>query len=427
MEVGYFLDPALPRKILADETRLRQILLNLAGNAIKFTETGGLSISLSPNRQDDGSQRLEIQVNDTGIGMVPEVHEAIFAEFEQVDSGLTRRAGGTGLGLAITRRLVGEMGGTISLKSKLGEGAQFSVSLPLEPVDTDTAELVSSWPKPAPDARVLAACSSTIEVKAMMRTLTACGVDTTSCAPADAPALLRRNKKSGTPFTAILTDQIHSLGFLANLRTDPDGRPAVRVIALINPGDRGKLPRLKAHGVDAYLVRPVRPVSLLTQIDTITDGLVSPASEAQSPPQPESPSTADNLEVLLVEDNDVNMLLARKSLEISGCNVHQARDGEEALDTVADRLKDGHKPPFDLIFMDIHMPKMDGFAATTAIRGELENHGLDGKSVPIIALTANAFSKSREQCLSAGLDDYLPKPFEREALTDILHKWSDKS
>ena len=177
LEVGYFLDPALPRKILADETRLRQILLNLAGNAIKFTETGGLSISLSPNRQDDGSQRLEIQVNDTGIGMVPEVHEAIFAEFEQVDSGLTRRAGGTGLGLAITRRLVGEMGGTISLKSKLGEGAQFSVSLPLEPVDTDTAELVSSWPKPAPDARVLAACSSTIEVKAMMRTLTACGVD----------------------------------------------------------------------------------------------------------------------------------------------------------------------------------------------------------------------------------------------------------
>ncbi len=423
LTLAYFLDPTLPRQILGDETRLRQILLNLANNAIKFTEKGGLVISLATAAQ---ARELVLQVTDTGIGMAPEVHESIFCEFEQVDSGLARQAGGTGLGLAITRRLVQEMGGTISLQSQPGKGSQFTVTLPLNPQAPETPPLAARWPSPAATSRVLLACDATIENTTMARTLSACGMGATCCSPAEAPDLLRAASNSDTPYTAVLTDQIHSLGYLANLRGGPETTSPTRLIVLINPAERSQLPQLKAQGVDAYLVRPVRPVSLLTQIDgrptPSADTAASSPTDRKSQPQQALP--VQTLHVLLVEDNDVNMLLARKSLEISGCQVSQAHNGEEAVEIVRRRLEDGQIPPFDLVFMDIHMPKMDGFAATAAIRDEMRQMGVEPAAMPIVALTANAFAKSQEQCLAAGLDDYLPKPFERAALGEILRKWT---
>ncbi len=451
LEIGYFLAPDLPRKILGDATRIRQILLNLAGNAIKFTEKGGLALRLSAIHQEE--PQLKIEVRDTGIGLSPEDHEKIFAEFEQVDSGFTRQASGTGLGLAITKRLVQEMGGRISLESKLGEGSTFTITLPLKAVEgEDGGTLGAGWPVLERPVRVLAACQSQIEVEELMRTLQACGAETAICTPSQAVEVFRQYQENGTPFHVVLTDQIRSEAFLKALSDraqakSEDGKGPVKVIALIKPLERSELARLRELGVNAYLVRPVRPVSLLTQVSK----LVAPtqeqgqkqkpalptekvsaagqaitrsvASQEELATQSRQPKEPPRYHVLLVEDNEINMVLARKSLEMSGCKVTHAGDGEAALKAVRAALERNPQRPFDLIFMDIHMPKMDGFEATQAIRKILAKRGLQPNLIPIIALTANAFSQSRDQCLSAGLDDYLSKPFERDALKELLQKW----
>jgi PAS domain S-box-containing protein len=401
LDIASHVDERLAARVVGDAARLRQVLLNLAGNAVKFTEVGGVAVTVEPGIWPD---EISFLVRDTGIGIAPDAQERIFEEFEQADDGPTRKFGGTGLGLAISRRIVERMGGRIGLTSGPGKGStfQFTVSLPAVAGAGDV-------PFAAPDLKnraILIAARSAIEAPLVARRLAGWGARNT-VVPDEVTA---RAQLLDTAWDAILVDR--ALGAETAHAIARAAADVPRRIVLVTPAERDELPTLMAAGFTGYLVKPVRAASLAARF--ATHDAAEDAHDAEHDAAHASP--ARGLSVLIAEDNDINALLARALLVRLGHRPTIASNGAAALESWRAALSAG--APYDLILMDVHMPEVDGLEATQRIRAAEVETG--AARTPIVALTANAFGEEREACLLAGMDAFLVKPLDRERLADIL-------
>ncbi len=417
--LAWRIDPHLPRHVIADEVRIRQILLNLVGNAIKFTDAGGVAIRLTDIIRG-GASHIAISVSDTGIGLDAKSMRGLFAEFGQSEDSPRRRPGSTGLGLAISRRLARAMGGDIEVESRPGVGSTFTFCFPL--AAAEGADQVADMLSGTEARRVLLVLEETVERQVLRETLKSFGIAVEAAAPRGATAVITRARNDRAPFEAIIV----SSRLRAEIARDmlamarADATSPVRGIVLIDVSGRTRLTPFRAAGFDAYLISPVRPASLLAQLRanrSVGSAQSTPASRTAAAPRP---LHRQGLHALLVEDNEINALLARCILEKSGCRVTVARNGETAA-ALCEAASEGLASDFDLVLMDIHMPGMDGFAATRLIRHLYA--GTVRRPPPIIALTANAFAEDRRRCLEGGFDDYLAKPFEKAELEALIGKW----
>ncbi|HEY6256092.1 MAG TPA: ATP-binding protein [Xanthobacteraceae bacterium] len=409
LEIAAYVNDGLPRQVTGDGTRLRQVLLNLAGNAIKFTERGGAAIMVQAGPAPD---EISFAVRDTGIGIAAEQQSRIFDEFEQVDQSAARRFPGTGLGLAISKRIVERMGGRIAVESAPGAGATFKVTVAL-PRSVTVIDQAFAAPDLAGSAMLIAA-ASTIEAPLVARRLAQWGAETRMVPDVPAAAAATAERPSGKPWSAILVD--HALGLDACRRLAAAVAPTIaRRIVLITPAERHELPALFAAGFTGYLVKPIRIASLAAQLGGgRTEAAWDDFERAQNPDRAVAPQAADALTVLIAEDNEINALLARALLERLGHRPTIARDGAAAVEAWHAARAAG--TPFDLVLMDLHMPATDGIAATRRIRSA----EADGPRTAIIALTADALSEDRDACLKAGMDGFLTKPLDRERLAEVL-------
>ena len=397
-------DADVPRAVRGDPTRLRQVLMNLIGNAIKFTEQGEVVVSVGA-AQTDGNVTLSFVVRDTGIGIAPEHIGSVFKEFTQADSTMTRRYGGTGLGLAISQRLVRLMGGELGVKSKLGRGSEFafSVTLPVE----STAPTRSTALAALGGRRMLIVDDNQTNRRILREMLAAEGikVDEASTA-AEGLAGLRRVRYD----LAILDVQMPDMdGFQLATAVRGDKKIAkTNLLMLTSAGQRGDGERCRELGIRGYLTKPISRSDLLEALGTV---LAGSAEETGMPDVVTRHTIAESratLRVLLAEDNPVNQQVAVAMLVKRGHEVHVSSNGREAVDAVKAR-------DYDVVLMDIQMPEMDGFEATHAIRALPK-----GKDLPIIGLTAHALSGERERCLSHGMTEYLAKPFKAHELFALV-------
>lgn len=426
LEIAWSVSSQLPRIVLGDEPRVRQILLNLLSNAVKFTDVGGVSVKVAttdtPSPTDEA--RIVIAVEDTGIGLTPEDMRGLFTEFEQSETAIRRRNGGTGLGLAISRQLARAMGGEIGVASQPGKGSTFTAELVLTPValaDDNEPAIASST------ARVLLAFDRPLERRALREALCSAGAGTVECEFALASGALESAAKEGSPFDRLIVDGAFgpaAAGELLAKARALNQLGKVRCIVLVNVLERASLSEFRAAGFDGYLVRPVRPASLLLQL-----GL----RRSSGPPPPDCANAADSTpratlgaaaprRVLLAEDNEINSLLAKRVLEKCGCDYIAVTNGAEAVAAVR-RILDGQLPDVDLILMDIFMPQLDGVEAARAIKQLFADSPRAAGAPPIVALTANAFAEDRQRYLDAGMDDYLAKPFDKASLEAVLVRW----
>ncbi|MEM9204728.1 MAG: ATP-binding protein [Pseudomonadota bacterium] len=410
LEIAWRVAPEMPKLIKSDPQRLRQVLLNLAGNAVKFTEAGGVYIEARPISAD----RFEMRVTDTGPGLAPDDMEQIFQEFEQGEGGLSRRHGGTGLGLAISKRVVHALDGTIDVESTKGEGATFTVHLPMsaitEAADAKPDETVADA-RPLAGRRILILTNSEIEAQTIASMAKDMGADAECLSDLER---LEQVVATSKPH-AILCDA-QKAGDLSADRVRGIKTDLARVIVLITPEERARLRDFQARAFDGYLIRPLRPETLHRVVTGEVKGQAAEvppvAEEAPMPIEPE------RLKILLVEDNDINALLTQTLLKREGHDVTLVTDGNAAVAA----FDDGNEDRFDLVLMDVHMPGKDGITATRQIRETGK-----GRAIPIIALTANAFPEDRRACKEAGMNDHLTKPLDPTALTRTIDRWCRQS
>jgi PAS domain S-box-containing protein len=408
IEIASFVDERLPANLVGDAARLRQVLLNLAGNAIKFTEKGGVAVIVEPGERDN---EICFQVRDSGIGLKSEDQARVFLDFEQADGSSTRKFGGTGLGLAISKRIVERMDGRIAVQSEPGAGATFSFTVPLLPA---SATIDTNGEFVAPDLRdkaVLVVAAAEIEASLLARRLGRWGAE--SCAVIDetiACALLPERQWDAVLVDFPLAQGMIASGALAQIKVP-------RRIVLIRPSERHELPALKAAGFTGYLIKPVRAASLAARLrdrDEFEHAAADTADEITL--DDDGAVKGKGLSVLVAEDNEINALLARALLIRLGHNPIIAGNGEAAVESWGAARAAGRT--YDLILMDVQMPVMDGLEAARRIR-YLEAE-LDDKPTPMLALTANAYVEDREACLAAGMDALLVKPLDRERLRETL-------
>src|SRR5216117_1340106 len=394
----------VPRAVRGDPTRLRQVLMNLIGNAIKFTEQGEIVISVNA-AATDGTAKVTFGVRDTGIGIAAEHVASVFKEFTQADSTMTRRYGGTGLGLAISQRLVRLMGGELTVKSEVGRGSEFSFSLAL-PVETASPTRTTALAALG-GRRMLIVDDNQTNRRILREMLAAEGINVDEASTAaEGLAALRRVRYD----IAILDVQMPDMdGF--QLATAVRGEKKIKrtnLLMLTSAGQRGDGERCRELGIRGYLTKPMSRSDLLEALGTVLAG--SP-EEAGTPDVVTRHTIAESratLRVLLAEDNPVNQQVAVAMLVKRGHEVHVSSNGREAVEAVNGR-------DYDVVLMDIQMPEMDGFEATHAIRALPK-----GKDLPIIGLTAHALSGERERCLSHGMTDYLAKPFKAHELFALV-------
>ena len=436
LQIAWTIAPSLPRVVIGDEARVRQILMNLVGNAIKFTDRGGVTVGVGACASMDTEEAagLSITVDDTGIGIASEAMASIFSEFEQAAPWRTRRHAGTGLGLTISRHLAEAMRGTITAESRLGGGATFTLRLALGRARNGAT--IGSVLEPLRSAkRVLLVLESRLEAQAMATTLGAQGCAVEVAGPDTAQACIAIALARKQAFDVLMVDEAAHTGragaFLRQMRdgaADPAMAAGVRGIVAIRASERDRLPAFRAEGFAGYLVRPVRPASLLAQVSAAAPYRQTSNSEAAGVASRPAIRRAWRPNVLLAEDNEIGALMACAMLGKSGCDVTRVGTGHEAVEAVREREPGARA--FDLILMDVHMPDMDGLEASRqllAMRAKAADglvaaprHGL---VPPIVALTANAFSEDRAQCLQAGMVDYLAKPFVKAELLSIIEKW----
>ncbi|MCB2096864.1 MAG: response regulator [Parvularculaceae bacterium] len=417
-------EPALGAGFIGDPGRIRQIVTNLLGNAVKFTEAGHILVSVAGRRRGEIAD-IEITVEDTGCGIPQDKLDTIFDAFEQADNSSARRHDGTGLGLAITRKLVEAMGGEISAASDVGIGSRFIVRLPLA-ID---AKAVAVKPSADDLTGVCALIVDDIKVNLdiLSEQLSAWGVSSVAFGdPADALSAARKAARDGAPFDLAILDQqmpnLDGLELASRLRADTLTR-STPLILLTSAGRQGQADFDSAL-FDAYLVKPARASMLLDAIVASLSGrAASRAKEtydemAAAIGAPAYGATSDQaLNVLVAEDNIVNQMVIRSMLEKLGCRTTIVSNGREAVAQCAAQN-------FDVIFMDISMPEMDGVEATAQIRAL---HQPAGGKTPIIGVTAHALAGDRQRCIDAGMDDYLPKPVKPDALRRKLKKWAAPS
>ncbi len=428
LELVWRIEPGLPSILIGDETRVRQILLNLVGNAIKFTDHGGIVVRIAcepletPGQAASRKTRLVLEVQDSGVGIPANQLSTLFSEFEQAEATINRKRGGTGLGLAISRRLARAMGGEIDVASTPGVGSVFTARLELGIADTARSLLP---PRSGDETcRVLLALDTPLERRVLADSLQALGVSATVAATGSAGPAIAAATAGNRPFDAILIDARCGAGEASKILSDvrATSNAPVRGVVLIDQLGRKSLGEFRTAGFDAYLIRPVRPLSLLSQLGLVATSDWPPSSQCNiqvSAPAPAGPRNASR-NILLVEDNDINALLARRVSERAGCTVIHAKSGSQALSQCEAHIAAG-RIGFDLVLMDIHMPEMDGFEATNRIKRLYAGAGY--RVPPIVALTANAFAEDRKRCLEAGLDDFLAKPFDRSEFEALIDKW----
>jgi signal transduction histidine kinase/DNA-binding response OmpR family regulator len=403
LEICCYVDERLPARVVGDATRLRQVLFNLAGNAIKFTEQGGVSIIVEPTERPD---EIAISVRDTGIGISTEDRSRIFLEFEQADTGSTRKYNGTGLGLTISKGIVESMGGSIALESTPGEGSKFRVTIAL-PRSAETNEPPLIVPNLTGDD-ILIVAPGAIEASLVARHLQRWGART-KIVPDEmvAAALLPEQA-----WTAVLVD--HALGTAASEAVARLAATVQRRIVLVTPAMRGDLATLKTAGFSGYLIKPVRAASLAARFsagDAFDSGAVGETAETAR-----GVRAHDGLSILVAEDNEINAMLTRALLAKLGHRPTVAADGAAAIESWLAARAAG--TPYDRVLMDLHMPGIDGLEAVRRIRAiEVEQKAA---RTPIIALTANASGEDRDACTAAGMDEFLIKPFDRERLAAAL-------
>jgi PAS domain S-box-containing protein len=427
LEMAWSVDPQLPRFLFGDEARVRQILLNLLSNAVKFTDAGGVSVKVvgaetAPAATD--GVKIEITVEDTGIGLSPDDMRGLFTEFEQAETAIRRRNGGTGLGLAISMQLARAMGGDIRVVSAPGRGSTFTADFVLQPVSfaADSAEYIAL----DDIGRVLLAFDRPLERRALGYALSSAGVPVAEADFSAAARALEDAVGEGAPFDRVVIDGVEgpmAAGSLLAKARDLNRQNKVRGIVLVNVLARASLSEFRAAGFDAYLVRPVRPASMMMHL-----GLRRPAelleaerSDLELPTQ-QATGGARSRRVLLAEDNEINSLLAKRVLEKCGCDYIAVTNGADAV-AVVRRSLEGETPGVDLVLMDIFMPQLDGMEAARAIKSLYASRPDRGPSPPIVALTANAFAEDRQRYLDAGMDDYLSKPFDKASLETVLKRW----
>ncbi len=392
--------PDVARVVLGDSGRLRQVLTNLAGNAVKFTESGGVGVSVVSHEG-----RLVFSVSDTGVGIPADRLAGIFAEFEQVDASATRRHEGTGLGLAISRRLVQGMGGELSVESVEGRGSVFRFALSLPAVPDAPARI--SLPAELAGRTALVVSPSPFDQAFLSDRLTAGGVVVTVAD--DAPAALAALASSG-PDVLLVDGALGEAGVRALAASARDAGVARRIV-LLSPFERRAFGSPAAAGYDSYLVKPVRERSLAAQL-----GARPVPSAGETAGSGRTPA-ARPVRVLLAEDNEINALLATKLLERSGASVTRAADGIEAVDLYRAACEDG-AGGFDLVLMDVRMPGIDGHEAARRIRAVERDHGR--RPVRLLALTANVSEEDRRSAAAAGLDGMLAKPLDAAQLQELL-------
>jgi len=407
IELTVDVPPDVPHLVRGDPTRVRQVLMNLIGNAIKFTEQGEVDVSAAVVAYHGDRTSVRFRVRDTGIGIAAEQQGTIFQEFTQADTSMTRRYGGTGLGLAISRKLVTLMGGQLSVTSEVGRGSAFSFTLRL-PVETSAGATTPGRAASLGGRRLLVVDDNETNRRILRDMLGAEGVAVQEAARADAGlAALSRAAEGGTPFDlAILDAQMPDRdGFelAAAVRADR-ALAATKLLILTSAGQRGDGERCRQMGIQAYLTKPIARSDLIEAVSTV---LAEESPAGAAPALITRHSIAESrhaLRILLAEDNLVNQQVATAMLLKRGHQVDVVGNGREAVDAV--RARD-----YDLVLMDIQMPEMDGFAATRAIRLLPR-----GRTLPIIALTAHALSGERERCLERGMTGYLAKPFKAHDL-----------
>jgi len=403
LEIGCYVDERLPARVIGDAARLRQVLFNLAGNAIKFTEQGGVSIIVEPAGDADA---VTILVRDTGIGIAAEDQARIFLEFEQADAGATRKFGGTGLGLTISKRIVECMGGSIAVDSVPAAGATFRVTIPLPRAEDDEAPPLT--PPNLHGEDILIVAPAAIEASLIARRLQRWGARA-KVVPDEQVAMALWPEQA---WTTVLVD--HALGMppceaLARLAA-----AVPRRIVLVTPAMRDQLPALKEAGFTGYLIKPVRAASLAARLASGDMFDLAAAAQAVEPPQPAQ--AGEGLSILVAEDNEINALLARALLVKLGHRPTVAVNGSAAVE--AWRAARSAGTPYDRVLMDLHMPSMDGLEATRRIRSlEAENAA---PRTPILALTASGSAEDQGACLDAGMDGFLVKPLDRERLVAAL-------
>jgi signal transduction histidine kinase/CheY-like chemotaxis protein len=412
LELTCLVDDGMPTLVGGDPTRLRQVLVNLVSNAVKFTEHGEVAVHVSGGAVRDGRMVTRCIVRDTGIGIDAAAIARLFQPFSQADSSTTRQYGGTGLGLAICKRLVELMGGEIGVESTTGLGSTFWFTVPLE-VRGDAPRVLST--AALQGARVLVVDDHPTNRALLRAHLRNWEVEVEE-APNGERALgrLRDAAAAGRPITLAIIDyfmpRMDGFTLAKQIRGDP-AFATVPLVMLASYADRTRNAEARAVGIHRVLTKPVRRAQLL---DTILAAL-TPVTEAPADPPTvahvDSP-TLSRARILVAEDNPVNQQLARAMLRRYGYHADVAGNGQEAVDGVM-------TVPYDLVLMDCQMPVMDGFEATRIIR---EREG-ETRHTRIVAVTANAMEGDRRRCLDAGMDDYLPKPFRANDLRRVLERW----
>lgn len=402
LEIASYVDERLPLEVVGDAARLRQVLLNLAGNAIKFTASGGVALIVEPGIWPN---EISFLVRDTGIGIAPDAQQRIFREFEQADDRVARTYGGTGLGLAISERIVKRMGGRIAVESAPAQGSTFEVAIPLAPLRGEPGP--TAFPSPDLAGKSILLVADGIEASLIARRLERWGGQT--CLIADAAvaeALLPERS-----WHAVLIDR--ALGPAVADRLGEVARAhATQRLVLLTPSSRHEK---LSPAFTGFLVKPLRAASLAARL-ALTPEVASP-DLAPEPVEPTAVRTpANGLSILVAEDNEINALLMRSLLTKLGHRVVIAVHGEAALESWLAASSAG--TPYDLVLMDIQMPQLDGIEATKRIRAHEAATG--GHHTPILALTANTLVEDRYACFEAGMNGFLIKPLDREKLDEAL-------
>ena len=418
LELLFSVANEVPHRLIGDRARLRQVLVNLIGNAIKFTSEGEVVLEVNTRSRSADSVTLEFQVRDSGIGIAEDKQDSVFEDFEQADSSTTRQYGGTGLGLSISKKLIELMNGTIELQSRLGEGSTFIFDATMQVEEADAQDRAMRINALA-GMRALIVDDNDTNRRIVCDMLSGWGMLPDSIkTPAEAIAKLKETQRAGDSLPLVVTDfqmpQVNGLDFVQQIRDEP--KIAHTTVIMLTSGMKpDHASRIEELGVVGRLTKPVKQAEVF---EAVVSALNIPLAQQADSERERADTSADvgvrSLDLLLAEDNIVNQKLAVGILESIGHTVTVANHGREAMDF-------WQQKKFDAILMDVQMPEMDGLEATRAIR-KIESEHQDKDHTIIVAMTAHARESDRQDCLNAGMDDYMTKPIRIAELRKLLEE-----
>ncbi|MGH1363991.1 MAG: two-component regulator propeller domain-containing protein [Calditrichia bacterium] len=413
------ISPTLITHFVGDPIRLRQIVINLINNAVKFTRHGSVTLSVSKDAESNDSVTLRFSVKDTGIGIPPSRMNRLFQSFSQVDASTTRKFGGTGLGLAISKQLSELMGGEIGVNSSVGEGSEFWFTAKLKKQKAPAVEMSHSLSMLA-GQRILIADDHPVSLKILREQLSQleCEIQTASDG-FEAIEKIKDAHANDSPFTIGIIDYympgMNGEAVARKIKRHPE-LSALKLILVTASINIAEVKEVLLSGYDSYLLKPIKQKRLFETLLNVTgkQSTMPISSEVSSTTQNAFEETGKTFKILLAEDNKVNQKVAIRVLEKLGLHVDLAQDGQQAITA----LRQNH---YDLVLMDVQMPVMDGITATQQIRDP--ESGVQNSSIPVIALTANAMKGDREKCIAAGMNDFISKPFKKTQLLEVLEKF----